>query len=216
MNWRHLVVGVLVYLAALVALAPARLVVWAASFRAPGSLVAEGVSGRVWSGAASRLVVAFPGRAATSLVLEGVSWRVQLGRWLAGKAPLHLTSRGGDLVFAGGLAPVAGRWQLEDFHLDLDLAPLAGQMGQTGGPLAGAASRVRLAGERLALAEPYAGGARGEWILTQDMPRLPRGSYGLELEGEGRRLAIRWRSPTGSRPMQGTGYWDGRLNLGVM
>ncbi len=210
----HWLVGLMLFLAALLYFAPAQLLVWPVARYGAGKVTLEGLSGRIWDGRAERLEwVSGPQR---QLRLEGVVWQLSAHKLFSGDAPLHLANAGGDLTLSGWVGPSATGWfqgglRLVDFRLDAPLSSFVPQLGDLGGGVQG---RFGLQADDITLDKHYAGKAQGELSVGEGSARkIPAGRYQLALEGRGERLAIRWHGPQGPRAMSGNAWWDGRLHL---
>jgi hypothetical protein len=170
---RLLLPGVLFFLLALVALAPARLLGWVLP---PDTLVADGFAGSLWRGSAARAVVITP---AGPVHLGALRWRLAPLSLLRLQPAMRVQSRWGEQFLDGRLRRLgAGRWRLEDGSLAGDaallqeLAPVAVR-----GRLSGQLARLdvaaglpvyvegRLAWERAAWEVPSGGFALGSYAL---------------------------------------------------
>lgn len=216
---RHSLVGLVVYLAALLAWAPAQLLAPLIERLAASRVAVTGLSGSLWDGRAEGVALRLPGD--RSMRLSQVHWRFRPYRLLTGGAPLFVENAAGDLSLAAWVEPLGGRWwggrgvtgiRLRQLHLVAPLDRLADHAGELA--RLGLQGQLTLQADDITLARPYAGGASGELRLEAGgAPGIPAGRYALNLDGKGERLAIRWRGPEGAQAMSGTGWWDGRLHL---
>ncbi|NCS66059.1 MAG: hypothetical protein COS39_00350 [Hydrogenophilales bacterium CG03_land_8_20_14_0_80_62_28] len=207
MTLRRWLFGLVLYLIALAALAPATLLAWLVNESSAGRLTLLAASGGFWLGQAEGLELR--PLAGPALMMNRVRWRIQPYRALWGAAPVQIENAGGDLTLATQLWPVLGGARLARFRLQTGLATLAPYLAA---PMAkGLRGELRLASPDIRLAKPYRGRASGE--IQIDGGRLPVGSYSLELAGADRRLNIRWSGPQGPRAMSGGGWWDGKLHM---
>lgn len=210
MNIRHGVAGLLAYVVALIALAPAALLAPLADAYSGGRIGLSGLSGGFWNGAAERLEIRAAGH--PSLRLDQVRWRIRPQRLLTGDAPVFIENRGGDLTLSGWVCPAGDGIRLSRAQLAAPLASLVPHLPGLAGQ--GLAGELRLAADDLTLGKRYVGKGSGELRLDAGGNlKLPIGRYVLALEGKGERMAIRWNGPQGPRVMSGGGEWDGRLHL---
>jgi hypothetical protein len=204
---RYLVFGLLVYLLALAALAPASVLAWLGERFGQGRVAFDGVSGSLWNGRAKRLAVRSPdGR---PVALDDVRWQVRPFRLLWGAAPIHVENRAGDLTLRGDLWPLSQGVRLADASLSMPLARLATSLAA---PMAkGLSGDFELSSSAIRLARPYRGKAEGTLRVTAG--KLPAGTYAIDVEGAGDKINLHWHGPQGPRAMSGGGWWDGALHL---
>jgi hypothetical protein len=207
MMLRRWIFGLALYLAALVALAPATLLAWLGSELSGGRLVLSGVAGGFWTGQAERLVLCPP--AGPPLTLNQVRWNFQPYRALWGAAPVQIENGSGDVTLSTQLWPTSGGARLAHFRLQTTLGTLAPYLAA---PMAdGLNGDLQLDSQDISLGSSFQGGMTGAIRVAGG--RLPPGTYGLDVSGAGRRLNIRWNGPQGPRSMSGGGWWDGNLHM---
>ncbi|MBN7795437.1 type II secretion system protein N [Parahaliea mediterranea] len=178
-RWMTFGALLLVFLLALAAAAPARLL---PALLPPGQLQMQGLSGSIWHGTASRCLLNTP---AGYLQLGRVEWRLRPLSllWLAPSVDFD-SQWGEQHISARATLHGAGDLGLRDVDARIDasllrqLAPVA-----VDGRFALMASRLRLRDGLPAGAEGRLVWEHGSWATPQ--MRLPLGSYAVEFEQPG-------------------------------
>lgn len=200
----HVLLALAVYLALLVAWAPASLVAWALPRASGQALWLDGPEGTVWNGAGTTLWAQI---GANAEPLGRVTWQWRPGELLAGRLGYALAVRGAEV----------------DAHALVRVGPAGAELRrlQAAAPahLLGAWSADLSAwqpGGRLALASDEIAFASGEisgratlrWHdAVSALARQPLGTYRAEVDGRDGALRFRLATEAGALQLQGAGSW---------
>lgn len=201
---RHVLLALAVYLALLVAWAPASLAAWALSRASGQALWLEAPSGTVWNGAAATLWARV---GASAEPLGRVTWQWRPLELLSGRTAYAFEVRGPEidaraLVRIGlaggelrGLQAAAPARFLGAWSAEL-------KAWQPGG-------RLALTSEEIAFAEGrFTGKATLRWHdALSALARQPLGTYRADLDGSDRELRFRVATEAGALQLQGAGSW---------
>jgi general secretion pathway protein N len=206
LRWPHYLLAGLVYLALLLAWAPASLLGWALPRVADQAVSLDGPQGTVWRGEAAGVRV----RAANGPEhsLGHLKWRLKPLDLFAGRLGYRLQLAGAGIQAGGVLRVGAKGSALSDVRADLP----ASLLGQVSPDLA-----LWQPGGRLALEAPglvfTQAGVEGKATLrwrdaVSGRVRTPLGSYLVELDGTPSGLGIKLSTEAGALNLQGSGLWS--------
>lgn len=210
LRWPHILLAVVVYLALLLAWAPASLLAWALPRFTQQAVWLERPHGSVWHGQAAGLRLQVAG---TARQLGRVNWQLRPLDLLGGRLGYRLQLAGAGIDAAMTLRAGVAGGELREVRAELP-ASLLGELSpdlalwQPGG-------RLALQGERLAFERSgVEGRATLRWRdAVSGRVNQPLGSYRAELEGTERGLAIELSTEAGALVLQGSGNWNGRRGM---
>ncbi|MDQ1315385.1 MAG: ral secretion pathway protein [Pseudomonadota bacterium] len=211
-RWPHYLLAVLVYLALLLAWAPASLLAWALPQLTRQAVQLDQAQGSLWRGQAAGVRV----RAArgTELQLGGLTWRLKPGDLFSGRLGYRLELAGAGVDAAAVLRASAKGVELRDLRAAMPanwLEQVSPELGlwQPGG---------RLLFESSHLAIGRAGSIDGQGTLrwleaASGLVRSPLGSYRADIEGADTALELKLATESGPLFLQGSGKWTPRGGL---
>ena len=210
LRWPHYLLAVLMYLALLLAWAPASLLGWALPRFTRQAAMLEQPQGTLWNGSAAGLQVQAAGRPQQ---LGRVDWRLRPPDLLAGRLGYRLQLAGAGIDATATLRAGLLGTELREVRAELP-ASLLGQFSpdlalwQPGG-------RLAVEAERLAIGRSRADGkATLRWRdAVSGRVNQPLGSYRADLEGTDQGLAIKLSTEGGALVLQGAGLWDATRGL---
>lgn len=211
LRWPHYGLAVLVYLAALLAWAPASLLAWVLPRASQQVAWLDHVEGTVWRGSAHALRLqpaSGPGES-----LGRMNWRLQPLDLLRGRLGYRVSLDGAGIEAAGSVLVGPRRVALQALRGE---AP-ADWLGRLSSDLAMWQPQGRLLFESESIAfEKSAITGRGSlrWVDAMSGHARDRlGSYRAELEGRDTELAIKLSTESGALQLQGTGIWTPQRGL---
>lgn len=211
LRWPHYLLAVLVYLALLLAWAPASLLAWALPRHTQQAVWLDQAQGTVWRGEAAGVRV--KSAAGPDLELGRLDWRMKPFDLFTGRLGYRLQLAGAGIEATGVLRAGAKGVALHDVRADLP-ASLLGQvlpdlaLWQPGG-------RLALETSRLVFRQvDVEGKAILRWRDARSgRVRTPLGSYRFDLDGTKSGLGIKLSTEGGPLHLQGSGLW--RLGHGM-
>lgn len=210
LRWPHYLLAVLVYLALLLAWAPASLLAWALPRFTQQAVMLEQPQGTVWNGSAAGLQMQAAGKPQQ---LGRVDWRLRPLDLLSGRLGYRLQLAGAGIDAKATLRTGLQGAELREVRAELP-ASLLGQFSadlalwQPGG-------RLAVEAERLVVGRSGADGkATLRWRdAVSGRVNQPLGSYRADLEGTDQGLAIRLSTEGGALVLQGAGRWSQKGGL---
>ncbi len=212
LRWPHYLLAALVYLALLLAWAPASLLAWALPHFTRQAVSLDQPEGSVWRGRAAGIRV--QAAASPELQLGRVSWQLRPLDLFAGRLGYRLQLTGAGINAQGVLRAGASSGELLETQVELPakwLEQLSPDLGlwQPGG-------RLVLKTDRFFFGWT---GAEGEatlrWLDAVSGRIRPRlGSYRADIEGLENGLKFKLSTESGPLSLQGQGNWD--LQRGVV
>lgn len=211
LRWPHYVLALLVYLAFLLAWAPASLLAWALPRASQQMAWLDRAHGTLWRGGAETLGL----RPASGPVvsLGRVNWRLQPLELLRGRLGYHLTLEGDGIQAAATVQAARSRVALQALHAEAAadwlgrLTPEVGMWQPQG--------RLLLEARTLTFEKASVSGQGSlRWLdAASGLTREPFGSYRAELEGNDTGLAIKLSTENGALLLQGNGVWTVQRGL---
>ena len=210
LRWPHYLLALLVYLALLLAWAPASLLGWALPRFTRQAVMLEQPQGTVWNGSAAGLRVQAAGRPQQ---LGSVDWRLRPLDLLSGRLGYRLQLAGAGIDATATLRAGLLGTELREVRAELP-ASLLGQFSadlalwQPGGRLALDAGRLVLG------KQGAAGKATLRWRdAVSGRVNQSLGSYRADLDGTDQGLAIKLSTEGGALVLQGAGLWNPKRGL---
>ena len=203
----HYGLAALVYLALLLAWAPASLLAWALPRFTHEAVWLERAEGSVWRGQAAGLVLR-PG-SSPALQLGEVSWQVRPQDVFAGRLGYRVEVGGADIQATGVLRAGLKGIEVRETRAELP----ASWLGQASPDIDLWQPGGKLVFETASLVFGRDGAAAGESTLrwrnaTSGRVRRPLGSYRADLQGTKSGFEIKLSTEAGSLQLQGSGLWS--------
>ncbi|MGA9163792.1 MAG: type II secretion system protein N [Thiobacillus sp.] len=197
----------LVYLALLLAWAPASLLAWALPQLTQEAVWLERPEGSVWRGRAAGLAIRLG--TGPAVQLGRVNWQLRPQDFLTGHLGYQVNVAGADVHAAGMLS--AGRKGMELRATRAELP--ASWLGQVSPDLDLWQPGGKLVFETDSLFFGRDGGTAGQATLrwfgaVSGRVRQPLGNYRANLEGTGRGFGIKLSTEAGALQLQGSGRWN--------
>lgn len=202
----HYLLAVLVYLALVLAWAPASLLAWAVPRLTQQALWLDQAQGSVWQGEAAG--VRLQAAKAAELQLGRLTWTLKPLDVFSGRIGYQLRLAGAGIEASGVLRAGPGGTAVHDLRADLParlLEQVSPELGlwQPGGHLL-------LETRQLVFRQA---GIEGQAVLrwldaTSGRVRSPLGDYRAELEGVESGLNIKLSTERGALQLQGSGIWN--------
>ncbi len=212
LRWPHYLLAVGVYLALLLAWAPASLLAWALPHFTQQAVSLEQVEGSVWRGHAAgvRLKIA----ASPDLQLGRIDWQLNPLELLVGRLGYRLQLGGADIHAQGRVRAGSKSGELLEAQLELPakwLQQLSPELGlwQPGGHLV-------LTTDHFAFSQAgaFQGKATLRWLdAVSGRVRPMLGSYRADIEGTENGLKFKLSTEAGPLSLQGLGNWDRRRGV---
>lgn len=212
-RWAYIAVGVLVYVAVLIAAAPASLIAKTATRFSDGAVSLASAHGSVWRGGA-RLYV---GRGTETQPLGDIAWHIQPLWLFTGRLRARFVVNAPDVDLDVTASLSISRLSLQDFHAAFPAAVIAKVYPPA--QLLGPQGAVRIEGKKFELGRRR---ARGEAVITwrqaaSHMTNVqPLGDYRLQASGRGDSVGLELKTLKGSLNVTGRGAWrlaDGSLKF---
>lgn len=210
LRWPHYLLAVLVYLALLLAWAPASLLAWALPRATQQVVWLDRAEGSVWRGQAGVRVQPAVG---SEVQLGRANWQLRPLDLFAGRLGYQLELGGAGIDAVATLRAGGQGGALQDVRAELP----AGMLGQLSPDLAllQPGGRVVLQAGSLAFArDKVEGQATLRWLdAVSGLIYQPLGNYRADLEGTDQGLAIKLSTEGGALVLQGSGQWNLRGGL---
>lgn len=211
LRWPHYLLAVLVYLALLLAWAPASLLAWALPHFTQQAVSLDQAEGSVWRGKAAGIRVKVA--AAPELQLGQISWRLRPLDLFSGRLGYRLQLTGAGIDAQGVVRAGTNSGELLETRVELPakwLEQLSPDLGfwQPDGRLVLNADRITFDGSG------PAGDATLRWLNAASGRVRPRlGSYRADVEGMENGLKFKLSTESGPLSLQGLGSWDRRRGM---
>lgn len=206
LRWQHYLLAVAVYLALLLAWAPASLLAWALPQLTGQAVWLEQAQGSVWRGEASAVRV--ESASGPDLQLGRLRWQLEPLDLFSGRLAYRLELSGAGIDAAGVLRAGRQDTRLHDAQAELPASMLEQvspdfALWQPGG-------RLLLETTELVFGQTgVEGQATLRWLdAVSGRVRTPLGSYRAELEGTESGLGIKLSTESGPLSLQGSGLWS--------
>jgi len=214
LRWPHYLLAVGLYLALLLAWAPASLLAWALPQLTDQTVWLVQAQGSVWRGEAAGVQV--HGVAAQDLQLGRLNWRLRPLDLLTGRLAYRLELSGAGINAAGVLRAGMQDADLQNMQAELPAGMLEQlssdfALWQPGGRLKFETARI---GFKQAGVE---GQATLRWVdAISGRVSAPLGSYRAELTGTQSGMGISLATEAGALQLQGEGMWTARHGLALV
>lgn len=206
LRWPHILLAVLVYLALLLAWAPASLLAWALPRFTEQAVWLDRAEGSVWRGQAAGVRV--QSASAPDLQLGRLNWQLRPLDLFAGRLGFQLQLAGAGIDAEGVLRAGTRGGELRELRAELP-AKMLGQVSpdfalwQPGGKLLFESAALALQGERVE------GQATLRWLdAISGRVRPPLGNYRFDLAGVEHGFNIKLTTERGALQLQGSGIWN--------
>lgn len=208
-RWSLLAVGLGIYAAGLVAMAPATLVDAGLSSASNSRLRLADASGTVWAGAAQLEIRDYAGRPG---IAKRISWRVLPESLWRGRLVCEIVlDHATDRPFPMAISP--SKFELTNAELEFPAAGLAVALSQLA-PLRLTGDVVLHVSSLIVGHNNVRGNATLQWRAAGSAfsPVSPLGNYELRLDGEGTAVHVSLRTLQGPLQLDGKGSWTNRGN----
>jgi hypothetical protein len=202
----HYLLAALVYVALLLAWAPASLLAWALPHYTGQAVWLDQAEGSVWRGHASGVRV--QSASLPDLQLGRLNWQWRPLDLFAGRVGFQLQLAGAGIDAAGVLRADTRGSEIRDLRAELP-AQMLGQVGtefalwQPGGKLLFESAALAFRGEKVE------GRATLRWLDARSGRVRPTlGSYRFDLEGADNGFGIKLATESGALQLQGSGIWN--------
>jgi general secretion pathway protein N len=206
LRWPHYLLAVLVYLALLLAWAPASLLAWALPHYTGQAVWLDRAAGSVWRGQAAGVRV--QSASAPDLQLGRLNWQLRPLDLFAGRLGFQLQLGGAGIDAAGVLRAGTRGSELRELRAELP-AKMLGQVSpdlalwQPGGRLLFESAALAFKGERVD------GQANLRWLdAASGRVRPPLGNYRFDLAGAESGFNLKLTTESGALQLQGSGVWN--------
>jgi hypothetical protein len=211
LRWPHYLLAALVYLALLLAWAPASLLAWALPHFTRQAVSLNQAEGSVWRGRAAGIRV--QAAASPELQLGRVSWQLRPLDLFVGRLGYRLQLTGASINAQGVLRAGANSGELLETQVELpaewleQLSPDLGMWQPAG--------RLVLKTDRFAFSRTgFEGEATLRWLDAVSGRVRPRlGSYRADIDGVENGIKFKLSTESGSLFLQGLGNWDRQRGL---
>ena len=212
LRWPHYLLAALVYLALLLAWAPASLLAWALPHYTEQAVWLDRADGSVWRGQAAGVRV--QSASLPDLQLGRLNWQLRPLDLFAGRLGFQLQVAGAGIDAEGVVRAGIRGSELRELRAELP-AKMLGQVSpdlalwQPGGKLRFESTALAFKGEGIE------GQATLRWLdAVSGRVRPPLGTYRAELEGAASGFNVKLTTESGALQLQGSGVWN--LQRGMM
>jgi len=206
LRWPHYLLAALVYLALLLAWAPASLLAWALPHYTGRAVWLDRAEGSVWRGKAAGVRV--QSASAPDLQLGRLNWQLRPLDLFAGRLGYQLQLAGAGIDAKSVLRAGTQGSELRELRAELP-AKMLGQVSpdfalwQPGGRLLFESAALAFKGERVE------GQATLRWLdAVSGRVRPPLGNYRFELAGAESGFNLKLTTESGALQLQGSGIWN--------
>ena len=206
LRWPHILLAVLVYLALLLAWAPASLLAWALPRFTEQAVWLDRAEGSVWRGQAAGVRV--QSASAPDLQLGRLNWQLRPLDLFSGRLGFQLQLAGAGIDAEGVLRAGTQGSELRELRAELP-ARMLGQVSpdfelwQPGGQL------LFESGQLVLRQAGIEGQGTLRWLdAVSGRVRTPLGSYRAEFKGTESGMEIKLTTESGSLNLQGSGLWS--------